>query len=51
MFFSLFNKAGAHSLTGNWGPLGSFNGGMEFTILAPTESAPARADFSLVCSL
>jgi hypothetical protein len=46
----ILDKAGAHSLTETWGPLGGFDGWMEFKILAPAESAPARADFSLVCS-
>ena len=47
---AIFDQAGAHSLTENWGLMSSFDGWMEFIILAPTESDPARANFSLVCS-
>jgi hypothetical protein len=47
----ILEKAGAQSLTETWGPLGSFDGWMEFKIFGPVESDAVRADFSLVCSL
>ena len=47
----IFDKAGAHSLTVNWGLMSSFDGWMEFKILAPVESDAVQANFSLVCSL
>ncbi len=46
----IIDKAGAHSLTEKWGLTGSFDGWMEFKILAPAESDAVRANFSLVCS-
>jgi hypothetical protein len=47
----IFDQAGAHSLTENWGPLGSFDGWMDFKILAPVVSNAVRANFSVTCSL
>lgn len=46
----MFDQAGMQTLKEEWTFWGSMQGWMEMQILAPVQSDPARADFSLSCS-
>jgi hypothetical protein len=45
-----FDAAGSQRLTSDWQLSGTVQGWMELKILAPVESEPARANFSLACT-